>query len=89
MALSPEETTRTSANEYVEIPEQQYREITKLPSNEFQKICRDLKQRGEPMQMRTSKEGTTFIVQDDISTGDVMLKPRDSEKPKARLVSNE
>ena len=89
MTLTPEETTRTSASEYVEIPEQQYREVTKLPSNEFQKICRDLMQRGEPMQMRTSKEGTTFTVQDDFSTGNVMLKPRESEKPKARLVSNE
>jgi proliferating cell nuclear antigen len=72
-------------SEHMEIPEQQYKVITKLPSNEFQKICRDLKEFGETMQMRASKEGITFSVQGDIGTGNVMLKPRESEKPEERV----
>merc|ERR1712064_219554 len=62
-----------------------YKVITKLPSSEFQKICRDLKEFGETMQMRASKEGITFSVQGDIGTGNVMLKPRESEKPEERV----
>ena len=72
-------------SEHMEIPEQQYKVITKLPSSEFQKICRDLKEFGETMQMRASKEGITFSVQGDIGTGNVMLKPRESEKPEERV----
>merc|ERR1712135_270439 len=40
---------------------------------------------GETMQMRASKEGITFSVQGDIGTGNVMLKPRESEKPEERV----
>merc|ERR1712107_659619 len=62
-------------SEHMEIPEQQYKVVTKLPSSEFQKICRDLKEFGETMQMRASKEGITFSVHGDIGTGNVLLKP--------------
>merc|ERR1711879_447638 len=44
-------------SEHMEIPEQQYKVVAKLPSSEFQKICRDLKEFGETMQMKASKEG--------------------------------
>merc|ERR1711868_180668 len=62
-----------------------YKVITRLPSSEFQKICRDLKEFGETMQMRASKEGITFSVHGDIGTGNVMLKPRESEKPEEKV----
>merc|ERR1712060_976691 len=65
----------------MQIAEQQYKVIAKLPSAEFQKICRDLKEFGETMQMKASKEGITFSVQGDVGAGNVMLKPRESEKP--------
>merc|ERR1711971_40557 len=67
-------------SEHMEIPEQQYKVVAKLPSAEFQKICRDLKEFGETMQMSASKEGIRFSVQGDIGSGNVMLKPRESEK---------
>merc|ERR1719476_523346 len=72
-------------SEHMEIPEQHYKVLAKLPSGEFQKICRDLKEFGETMQMRASKEGITFSVQGDVGTGNVMLKPRESEKPEERV----
>merc|ERR1712183_460604 len=67
-------------SEHMEIPEQQYKVVAKLPSAEFQKICRDLKEFGETMQVQASKEGIRFSVQGDIGSGNVMLKPRDAEK---------
>merc|ERR1712209_232514 len=72
-------------SEHMEIPEQQYKVITKLPSSEFQKICRDLKEFGETMQMKASKEGITFSVQGDIGSGNVMLKPREAEKAEEKV----
>merc|ERR1712032_475760 len=72
-------------SEHMEVPEQHYRVTAKMPSAEFQKICRDLKGFGEMMQIKASKEGITFSVQGDVGAGNVMLKPRDSEKPEEKV----
>merc|ERR1711918_333701 len=72
-------------SEQMEIPEQQYKVVAKLPSSEFLKICRDLKEFGETMQIQASKEGIRFSVQGDVGTGNVMLKPREGEKPEERV----
>merc|ERR1711869_191490 len=71
--------------EHMEIPEQQYKVVAKLPSSEFLKICRDLKEFGETMQIQASKDGIRFSVQGDVSTGNVVLKPREAEKPEDRV----
>merc|ERR1712167_195202 len=72
-------------SEHMEIPEQQYKVVAKLPSGEFLRICRDLKEFGETMVVNASKEGIRFSVQGDIGTGNVLLKPRESEKPEERV----
>merc|ERR1712087_540730 len=72
-------------SEHMEIPEQHYKVVAKLPSAEFQKICRDLKEFGETMQVKAGKDGLTFSVQGDLGAGNVMLKPRESEKPEERV----
>merc|ERR1711866_15605 len=72
-------------SEHMEIPEQHYKVSARLPSAEFQKICRDLKEFGETMQVKASKEGITFSVQGDVGAGNVMLKPRESEKPEDKV----
>merc|ERR1712242_159280 len=72
-------------SEHMEIPEQHYKVSAKLPSAEFQKICRDLKEFGETMQVKASKEGITFSVQGDVGAGNVMLKPRESEKQEEKV----
>jgi len=64
----------------MEIPEQEYKAVAKLPSSEFLEICRDLKEFGETMTVNISKEGIRFSVQGEIGTGSVLLKPRKSEK---------
>jgi proliferating cell nuclear antigen len=68
-------------SEHMEVPEQQYQVIARLPSSEFLRICRDLKEFGETMTVKATKEGIAFSVAGDIGTGSVMLKPRESEKP--------
>merc|ERR1712227_925012 len=72
-------------SEHMEIPEQSYKVVVKMPSSEFQRICRDLKEFGETMQIKASKEGVTFSVQGDVGAGNVMLKPRDSDKPEDKV----
>merc|ERR1712157_608251 len=72
-------------SEHMEIPEQQYKVDAKLPSAEFQKICRDLKEFGETMQVSASKEGIKFSVAGDVGSGNVMLKPRQAEKPEEQV----
>merc|ERR1711937_762552 len=72
-------------SEHMEIPEQHYKVSARLPSAEFQKICRDLKEFGETMQVKASKEGITFSVQGDAGGGNVMLKPREADKPEDRV----
>merc|ERR1711862_217137 len=72
-------------SEHMEIPEQQYKVAAKLPSSELLRICRDLKEFGETMVVAASKEGIRFSVQGDIGTGNVLLKPRESDKPEDRV----
>jgi proliferating cell nuclear antigen len=67
-------------SEHMEIPEQTYKCVAKLPSAEFLKIVKDLKEFGETMQISASKDGVKFSVQGDLGGGNVMLKPRDSDK---------
>nr|AZR43728.1 proliferating cell nuclear antigen [Gymnodinium aureolum] len=68
-------------SEHMEIPEQHYKVVAKMPSAEFQKVCRDLKEFGETMQLSASKEGLKFSVSGDVGSGSVVLKPRESDKP--------
>lgn len=68
-------------SEHMEIPEQHYKVIARMPSSEFQKICKDLKEFGETIQISASKEGIRFSVHGDLGSGNVVLKPRESESP--------
>merc|ERR1719231_1219947 len=72
-------------SEQMEIPEQQYKVVARPPSSEFLKICRDLKELGETMQVNASKEGLRFAVQGDLGSGQVMLKPRGAEKDEDKV----
>merc|ERR1712039_614710 len=72
-------------SEHMEIPEQHYKVVAKMPSSEFQKICRDLKEFGETLQMSASKEELKFTVQGDLGSGNVVLKPREAEKPEDKV----
>jgi len=72
-------------SEHMEVPEQHYKASARLPSAGFQKICRDLKEYGETMQVKASKEGITFSVHGDVGSGNVILKPREADKPEDKV----
>jgi len=72
-------------SEHMEIPEQEYKVVVRMPSAEFLKVCRDLKEFGETMQIQASKDGIRFSVAGDVGTGNVVLKPREAEKPEDRV----
>ena len=46
--------------EHLGIPETDYAAVVKLPSNEFQRIIKDLSQFGESVVIACSKEGVKF-----------------------------
>lgn len=73
--------------EHLGIPDAQYTCTAKLPSGELQKICRDLKEFGETVQIAvTDKEGVSFCVSGDIGNGTVRLKRREhAEKESERV----
>jgi len=72
-------------SEHMEIPEQQYKVVIKMPSSEFQKVCRDLREFGETMTVTATKEGVKFSVTGDLGAGNVFIKPRDSDKPEEKV----
>merc|ERR1711918_183652 len=72
-------------SEHMEIPEQQYKVTIKMPSSEFQKICRDLKEFGETLTLTATKEGVKFSVAGDVGAGNVFVKPRDSAKAEEKV----
>jgi hypothetical protein len=66
-------------SEHMEIPEQHYKVIAKLPSAELQKICRVLKKFGETTQVSASKEGIRFKdVNFDCSEKSLQVQSMDS-----------
>jgi len=59
--------------EHLGIPETDYSCIIKLPSGEFQRICRDLSQIGESVVICCTKEGVKFSANGDLGTGNIKL----------------
>merc|ERR1712099_218508 len=75
-------------SEHMEVPEQHYKVTANLPSSEFQRICRDLKEFGETMVIKANKDGISFNVHGEVGAGNVMLKPRQTEKPEDSVALN-
>jgi len=74
--------------EHMEIPEQEYACVVQMPSAKFLKIVKDLKEFGETMQISASKDGLRFSVKGDLGDGNVMLKPRESDKIEEKVTLN-
>jgi proliferating cell nuclear antigen len=65
-------------SEQLGIPETEYKAIIKLPSFEFQRICKDLSQIGDSVTISVNKEGIKFSVSGDIGNGDMTLRQDDN-----------
>jgi len=60
--------------EQLGIPDTEYQCIVRMPSGEFQRICRDMQVLGDTITINATKEGVKFSVSGDIGTGDMTLK---------------
>nr|KAG5710378.1 hypothetical protein BaRGS_022196 [Batillaria attramentaria] len=54
--------------EHLGIPDTEYSCVVKLPSSEFQRICRDLSQIGDSVVISCTKEGVKFSASGDLGT---------------------
>ncbi|KAL8569541.1 hypothetical protein ACOMHN_002087 [Nucella lapillus] len=59
--------------EHLGIPDTEYSTVVKLPSAEFQRICRDLSQIGDSVVISCTKEGIKFSASGDLGTGNIKL----------------
>eukprot|EP00042_Codosiga_hollandica_P024684 m.105328 g.105328 ORF g.105328 m.105328 type:complete len:265 (-) comp51640_c0_seq1:76-870(-) len=62
-------------SEYLGIPDQEHEAVVKMPSGEFQRICRDLSQIGESVVVSVAKDGVKFSASGELGKGNVVLKP--------------
>jgi len=65
-------------SEHLGIPEPEHDAIVKLPSVEFQRICRDLSTIGESVIITVNKDGVKFAAQGEMGKGNVTLRPNSS-----------
>jgi len=59
--------------EHLGIPDTEYSCVVKLPSGEFQRICRDLSQLGDSVVIACTKEGVKFSASGELGTGNIKL----------------
>lgn len=59
--------------EHLGIPDTEYSCVVKMPSAEFQRICRDLAQIGESVNICCTKDGIRFSASGDLGTGNIKL----------------
>ncbi|SCZ93837.1 BZ3500_MvSof-1268-A1-R1_Chr6-3g08918 [Microbotryum saponariae] len=71
--------------EHLGIPETVYDAEISLPSAEFARIIRDLKELGESVKIEVSKDGVRFSCEGDIGTAAVTLKQSDGAKDGERM----
>jgi len=60
--------------EQLGIPDTDYATTIKMPSTEFQRICRDLAAIGDTVTISATKDGVKFSVNGDIGSGDMTIK---------------
>lgn len=64
--------------EHLGIPDTEYTCVVKMPSAEFQRICRDLSQIGDSVVISCSKEGIKFTASGDLGVGNITLAQHSS-----------
>jgi proliferating cell nuclear antigen len=67
------------------VPDADYDVVVHMPSSEMKKAVGDLKEFGDALQVKTSKEGIRLSASGDIGTGNVLLKVRTTGKEEEDL----
>lgn len=69
-------------SDFLDIDEQEYDSVIRLPSVDFQKVARDLSQLSDSLTILVTKDTVKFQADGDIGSGSVIVKPfTDLEKP--------
>jgi len=61
-------------SEHLGIPDTEYKCTVKMPSNEFQRICRESTVIGDTVKISASKEGVPFSVSGEMGSGKIICK---------------
>jgi len=61
-------------SEHLGIPDTEYKTVIKMPSHEFQRICREIQIIGVTVNISATKEGVKFSVAGDLGTGSIVCK---------------
>lgn len=74
-SMSLTNSSATTSIEHLGIPDTQYDAQVTMPSSEFLRIVRDIKELGESVKIEVTKEGVKFSSEGDIGTAAVTLRP--------------
>lgn len=66
-------------SEHLQVPDLESKCLIKMPSAEFQRICKDLAVIGDTVAINASKDGVKFSVTGDLGTGNITIKKPDGE----------
>lgn len=69
--------------EHLGIPDTVYDAEVTMPSTEFARIIRDLKELGESVKIEVNKDGIRFSADGDIGSAQVTLKPSNGDRMEA------
>ncbi|GFH22252.1 proliferating cell nuclear antigen, partial [Haematococcus lacustris] len=61
-------------SEHLGIPDQDYSAEIKMPSSEYQRICKDLASIGDTVLVSATKEGVKFSTSGDVGTANITLR---------------
>ncbi len=75
-------------SEHLGIPETDYAVTIRMPSVEFQRICRDLATIGDTVSINVTKDGVKFSTAGDIGDANIMCRQNASEE-KDNMISIE
>lgn len=68
----------TLDSEHMGIPEQEYAAVVQMPSSDFTRICRELSQMSDTLNVDVNKERVVFSVNGDSGRGAISLKHRET-----------
>ncbi|OMJ81128.1 hypothetical protein SteCoe_18493 [Stentor coeruleus] len=78
----------TLDSEHLGIPEQEYSAEVTMSSSEFSRICRELTQVTDTLNLSVDKESVKFAVSGDIGAGSITMRANNSDKSEEKLILN-
>ncbi|KAL7066460.1 putative proliferating cell nuclear antigen PCNA [Cryptosporidium serpentis] len=67
----------------LQIPETSFSSIVSMPSNEFQRLCRDMAQFSDSLSIDINRKNVRFFTKGSLGSGSVVLRPKDGADTEA------